>query len=37
MKAKLAWLLGLVWCVSTGASAPEEMTAGENRRRHLHV
>ena len=25
MKAKLAWLLGLVWCVSTGASAPEEM------------
>ena len=25
MKAKLAVLLGLVWCVSIGASAPEEM------------
>src|SRR5258708_37290912 len=25
MKGKLALLLGLVWCVSTGASAPEEM------------
>ena len=25
MKGKLALLLGLVWCVSTGASAPDEM------------